>query len=126
MRVSPFKPDQELDELVEELSKIKPRSDQETKKVKELVNKIKELLIKSQQTTYNSNGYSVTLQKRVQKSFDEPALIAYAKEHGLDIIKTVEQIDTDALETAVYNGLISPADIEPFEVIKETMSLITK
>jgi hypothetical protein len=114
-----------LEELVDRLGKIKPTNDTVTKEVKSLVDKIKEILIENNLTTYNSNGYKVTLQRKVQKGFNEPALIQWAEENNYDIVKWVQQIDEDALEAAVYNGLIKPEDIVPFQTEKVIHSLIT-
>jgi hypothetical protein len=51
-----------LEELVAKLGELKPNNDTVTKQVKGLVDQIKEILIENNLTTYNSNGYKVTLQ----------------------------------------------------------------
>jgi hypothetical protein len=114
-----------LEDLVAKLGQIKPSNDVITKEVKSLVDKIKEILIETNLTTYNSNGYRVTLQKKVQKGFNEPLLIEWAEQNNYDVVRWVQVIDEEALESAIYNGLIKPEDVIPFQTEKVTYSLIT-
>lgn len=115
-----------LEELVAKLGELKPNNDIVTKQVKGLVDKIKEVLIENNLTTYNSNGYKVILQRKVQRGFNEPALIEWAETNNYDVVKWVKQIDEEALESAIYNGLIKAEDVLPFQTEKVTFSLITE
>lgn len=74
-------------------------------------------------------GLICTLTVQNRRSFKEKELIEYLK--GLEqlpsgIIKTVEKIDEDALENAVYNGKIDAAKLDKFISCKKTQVLKVK
>lgn len=71
-------------------------------------------------------GVTCQLQTQKRKSFDEPKLINYLKNLDRQIpgaIKTVEVVDEDALENAIYNGLIDANALSPFIKVKEVQVL---
>lgn len=75
---------------------------------------------------YTAGGYKAvrTVQKR--ESMNEELLLEIAHKHGLiDIIKTKEYIDYDALENAIYNDRIPTAVIEEMDNAKEVKYVVT-
>lgn len=116
----------ELFKFVSRLGQIKPSYDRDGKEIKDLVDKIKEALIKNGTKTYNVSGFTVNLSESKSYSFDTPKLLAWAKENQLPIIKTVEVLDEEALENLTYNGLIAPSQLAPFQTVKTVYKLLTK
>ena len=93
---------------------------------------IKQLMAQEGKTEETSCGWTVKYSVQVKESINEAALLEYAHKHRTlkSIIKTKEYIDFDALENAIYNGLISReviSDINRFRETKEVPMLrITK
>lgn len=65
--------------------------------------------------------YSVT----TTSDFDEPKLIERLKQLGCHgVIKTVEVVDMDALENAIYNGHIAGSELADCKVSKSVAKLV--
>ena len=59
-------------------------------------------------TNYEAGGYKASYVISERESMNEEMLLEIAHHHGIpEIVKTKEYIDYDALENAIYNGLIS-------------------
>lgn len=65
--------------------------------------------------------YSVTK----QTSFNEELMIPWAKEQGIDIVKTKEYIDFDVLESLMYREQLTPEQLAELGKFKE-VKLISK
>ena len=76
---------------------------------------IKDYLAEQEDNKWTAGGYTVTRVESTSDTLNEVKLLALmqkhrdiADQHG--IIKTMEYVDTDALESAIYSGYLS-ADI---------------
>lgn len=108
----------ELNSIIPLFGEEKAQMD-EHKKLSDTYNKqIKALMCRLPETEwkdYSANGYSVTYREDKITTLIEDALISFLKEKNLakGIVKKKEYVDADALESAIYNGVI------PKEVVKE-------
>jgi hypothetical protein len=108
MELSAFK---DLSESIEKYGVNKAEMDT-YKKICDAENKkIKELMAETELKTFDSESYTAKITE-VDKSYvDEAKLLGVIHSNNipdsLGIIKTKEYIDEDALESAIYNGLIS-------------------
>ena len=79
-----------------------------------------------------SAGFTASLTYQTKESFDIDNLLAYLKnnvENGASYVRTVEEVDWDALEKAVYNGTISKEqilEIDKFKTVTKTPVLKLK
>lgn len=114
----------ELGELIEtygmnksELDSYKKLCDDENKQIKQMM---KDESLKNYESEHYKASYSIS--ERI--SFDEDKMIQVVRSYNipesLGIVKTREYIDEDALESAIYNGLI-PDDV--MDKIKECMTV---
>lgn len=95
------------------------------KKVADEANKeIKKIMAEQGITEFATHGLVAKISVSERVDFMEDVLIEKIKELGIKgIIKTREYIDMDALETALYNGLISPAALAQAQIKKEVVTL---
>ena len=95
------------------------------KKVADKANKeIKETMAEQGITEFATNGLVATVSVSERVDLMEDVLMEKIKELGIKgIIKTREYIDMDALETALYNGLINPAMLAQAQTKKEVVTL---
>jgi hypothetical protein len=95
------------------------------KKVADKANKeIKKTMAEQGITEFATNGLIATVSVSERVDLMEDVLIEKIKELGIKgIIKTREYIDMDALETALYNGLINPATLAKAQTKKEVVTL---
>ena len=95
------------------------------KKVADKANKeIKKTMAEQGITEFATNGLIATVSVSERVDLMEDVLIEKIKELGIKgIIKTREYIDMDALETALYNGLINPAMLAQAQTKKEVVTL---
>lgn len=95
------------------------------KKVADKANKeIKEIMAEQGITEFATNGLVATVSVSERVDLMEDVLIEKIKELGIKgIIKTKEYVDMDALETALYNGLINPAMLAQAQTKKEVVTL---
>jgi hypothetical protein len=110
---------------------------------------LKPIILKSIEDGKGNNGlYEAVKTVRETKSLDEEKLLEIIKEFlsdlrfeandnsdkiraykilkDLNIIKTKEYVDDEALEKAIYNNLIDPKLLEPAQSIKESVVLTVK
>ena len=70
---------------------------------------IKDLLSAHSLTKVESESFTVQLQERTRSSMNEDKLLNTLKELGLTkCIRTVEKVDSDALEAIIYAGELEP------------------
>ncbi len=95
------------------------------KKIADKANKeIKKTMAEQGITEFATNGLVAKVSVSERVDLMEDVLIEKIKELGIKgIIKTREYIDMDALETALYNGLISPAALAQAQIKKEVVTL---
>lgn len=100
---------QTLEELIPAYGEQNTECNALKKKVSELNAKIKEAIknAKQENTDIVVDGWKCSLTVSDESTLNEDRLLIYAKEHKLDIIRTKEYIDYDALEKLMYNGTIS-------------------
>ena len=106
---------EELQQYIEQYGQKKTVYDLEKKTIDKLNNSIKELMTKYSLEKYDSDTYSVSCTVNEIEEMNEEKLLAIIKsviwaDKGsmhCPFIKTVEQVDFDALEKAIYNGDIS-------------------
>lgn len=115
-----------LEANVIKLKSLKPAYDLTGKEIDKIKADLKELFKKVGKTTYTAQGYTVTIQQSKSVSFNEEELLKYVKEAKLPVVKTIEMIDYDALESLVYNGTIDAAKIDKFKSVKITEKMVTK
>lgn len=125
-----------LSDLMESYNQYK----EQEKKIKKLLSEqntnIKGILsandsLKNEDGDYvYSNGNLVAkLSNRISKSLNEDMLLQVAKKHKLDIIRTKEYVDMDALEDLMYKDQLSKdikLDILECEQTKVTPTLTIK
>ncbi len=95
------------------------------KKVADKANKeIKKIMAEQGITEFATHGLVAKVSVSERVDLMEDVLIEKIKELGIKgIIKTREYIDMDALETALYNRLISPAALAQAQIKKEVVTL---
>lgn len=87
----------------ETLDEYKKSVDKDNKAIK---TKMKEQNI----SEYSVEGYTAKVVESTRDSLNEEKMIEIAKKYNINIVKTREYIDTDALEVLIYKGLI-PSDV---------------
>lgn len=123
-----------LRELLEHYGENKDTMDSIKKLVDADNTSIKELMRAKGLTEAESTNYTAKLTIRRTESFNEDLLLAKVTElwtakNGKKknpIIKLVPTVDMDALENAIYNGLIDASELASCKVVKETPTLTVK
>lgn len=86
---------------------------------------IKDIMSKNANAIVDTEHFTAKYSVITTESFDEERLISRLKELGKSsVIKTVEVVDMDALENAIYNGQIVGADLADCKVSKSTQKLV--
>ena len=93
---------------------------------------IKQYLADNNTNTETINGYVLNVREKVEETFDEAQLLQviksnWVKTHGsmeCPLIRTMEYVDLDALEKAVYNGNISTEEL--LEIDKCRITKVTR
>ena len=95
------------------------------KKVADKANKeIKKIMAERDITEFSAHGLIAKVSVSERVDLMEDVLMEKIKELGIEgIIKTKEYVDMDALEMALYNGLISPAVLAQAQTKKEVVTL---
>lgn len=95
----------------QKLNSLKKVADEENKS-------IKSIMMNLNLDSYTVDGKTANISKVVKTSLDEEALSAWLKENELEanILKTREYVDMEALENAIYHGVINPVDLAKFQV----------
>lgn len=116
--------DKELLQLIGNYKQYKSDADR-FKKQADIYNKqIKDIMKASGLTEAFGEDTKVTYVTSFRQEFVEEALIATLKQLKVKgVIKKKEYVDMDALETAIYNGELSAADLAPCQVTKEVVTL---
>lgn len=96
-----------------------------------LGNEIKKGMKELGESSLEVDGIIASYTETNRESFNEEALLAFLKsipaaQRPKGLIKKVEKVDMDVLESAVYNGKINAADLQPFREIKPVPTLRVK
>ncbi len=119
--------EKELSAKVNELKEVKPLYEKYKGKNEDLVKNIKVLLDKLNLLEYNVEDFGVKVSIFNSYYFDEEKLMKWLEANGHDdCIKTVKTVDGNALEKAVYNGLIPNEELKKFQLVKTTQRLLVK
>ena len=118
---------QKLDELIPQFAEHKEQEGQ-LKKLCDTENlAIKELMAQAKLSKYEVGGYQVNYIESNREKLNEEKLLELLKKRfnkkqlkELKIIKTVEQIDENALENAIYNNLVGAEFINEMATCKES------
>lgn len=120
--------------LIDTLGEKKKVFDPMKKDVESLINDIKSEMLSTNNNYIETDSYTATVTARNSESFNEEKLIdaiehmTYTTENnckvavgsGLGIIKMKPYVDMDALEDAIYRGLISDEDLIKLDACKVT------
>ena len=114
-----------LDKLIPQYAKNKQEMD-DYKKICDKENaQIKELMSSEGITEKEAGGYIAKYSVQQRESMNEAMLLEIAHQHGIpEIVKTKEYIDFDALEDAIYKGLISREVLLEMDKAKEVKEVV--
>lgn len=118
----------DLDELIPNYAMNKQELDSYEKLCKKENAQIKAIMSKFKTLSYEVKGYKASYSVSDRVTMNEEMLLsifdtASTKEMG--IVKTKEYIDYDALENAIYNGLISKDMLLEMDKAKESKEVVT-
>jgi hypothetical protein len=115
----------ELQNLIEMFGERNERVKSLKKETDVLNTQIKEIMATLPGGVTESEHFTARYSVSVTESFDEPKLIERLKQLGCHgVIKTVEVVDMDALENAIYNGHIAGSELADCKVSKSTPKLV--
>lgn len=117
---------QKLDILIPQYAENKSMLD-DYKKICDKENKqIKELMTDD---TYEAGGYKATKSVQIRESLNEDRFLAIASWHrifrDIGIIKTKEYVDTEALESAIYKGMLDKEALMEIDKCRESKEVVT-
>lgn len=114
-----------LEELIRLFFEDKTSLDSYKKSTEELNTQIKDIMNNFKMIDFaTEDGLVAKVTNRTSETFNEELLINKLKELNLnDIIKTVEVIDYDKLENAIYNNQLNAEELTPFKIVKTSQSL---
>lgn len=127
----------ELSVLVARWGDVKSRADALTKEAKKDGDKIKAIMTDAGYENSSSGRYTANIQYATSEKLDEDGMIHYIKSEiwgdkgsmHCPYIKTVEVIDFEALEKAIYHGDITQeqvAEMGKFKTVTKTPKLYLK
>lgn len=116
----------ELTEVVERYGKNKDEEKILKKKLDSDGKLIKSTALETGENSFSGGGYIATVSETKKESFNEEKLIQYFKDNNINLVKTVEVIDYDALENELYVGNINPETLARFTNITVTQRLTIK
>lgn len=118
-----------LEELIVNYGTNKSKLDKLKKLVDADNSEIKSIMTNDNINEYSCNGYTVKLTVQNRESINEIKLLELLQSHESDIpagiIKVKPYVDTDALESAIYNGLIPQEILVDMNKCKETKKVNT-
>lgn len=118
-----------LENVVEKLGALKAQIKTLQEEEKLYVNRLKTSMKESNQFSIEGGVYVASLTKRESASLEEEKLINYVEDkYGKSIVSKITKkvIDEDKLESLIFNGKLSAAEIKPFQIMKETSVLTVK
>lgn len=117
--------ERELDEIIPVFKENKDEMDAYKKLVDKANGAIKAIMLAIGKDSYITNGIEAKVSVSKRETFIEEMLIAKLKKLKLQkgIVKKREYVDMDALESAIYNGLINAAELKECQEVKEVVTL---
>lgn len=123
---------QKLDELIPQFAEHKEQEGQLKKLCDSENTQIKELMASEGIKKYESCGYQVNYIESVREKMNEEKLLELLHKHfskkqlkELKLIKTVEQVDENALEDAIYHNIVKDDFINEMTTCKESSTVIS-
>ena len=121
-----------LDELIPQFAEHKEKEGQ-LKKICDTENlQIKEIMADAGLKKYEAGGYTVNYIESNREKLNEKKLLELLKKRftkkqlkDLKIIKTVEQVDENALENAIYNNLVDMDFVMQMAECKESSVVVS-
>ena len=113
-----------LEQLVTRFAENKTKADEFKKEADKDNARIKEQMSKLGLKNFVVGDNKVDIRVSETSSFIEEALIEKIKELKVEgVIKLKEYVDNEALENALYDGTIKPADLASTQTTKRTVAL---
>lgn len=123
---------QELDELIPQFAEHKEQEGQLKKMCDSENAQIKQLMADGNLKKYVAGGYQVNYIESNREKLNEDRLLELLKKKftkkqlkDMKIIKTVEQVDENALENAIYNNLVGADFVNEMASCKESTTVIS-
>ena len=111
----------QLTQLVNDFGEAKTNADAYKKQAEGFNKQLKEYFANSEVSELASDEYRVKYSVATTKGFDEEKLLLKLKQLGAtDCIKTVEVVDMNNLENAIYNKRIDAAVLADCEKVTHT------
>ena len=117
--------EQTLEELVKSYYTNKLELDSYDKICKDENNKIKAKMSEMDTDTFEVDDLTAKIVVQHRDSFNEEKLLAVARALNLNVIKTREYVDMDALESVLYAGTLSKNDLAKLNDCKESKEVQT-
>lgn len=122
----------ELDTLVVQFGEHKDQEGQLKKICDAESTQIKEIMAGSGLKKYEAGGYKVNYIESVREKMNEERLLELLKNRftkkqlkEMKVIKTVEQVDENALESAIYNNMVNADFVLEMSHCKESSTVIS-
>jgi len=117
--------EQVLNEMIKNFYADKQEADYFKKMAEDFNSAIKELLQKLEKTEFETdNGLVAKIVTQHRENFIEESLMLKLKELGVTKpIKTIEVVDYDILEDAIYNGELNAAELSDCKQVKDIVTL---
>lgn len=120
----------QLDELVCSFAEHK-QAEGDLKKICDTENaQIKDLMAANHLSKYEAGGYQVNYIESVREKLNEEQLLELLKKRfskkqlkDMKVIKVVEQVDENALESAIYNNLVGADFVQEMAACKESSTI---
>lgn len=108
-----------LHETKQVLARYKTQEKKEVDELKDIMRK--EVAEKDGKRIYENEGFKVTITIQDKSTMNEEKLIKFLKKNKLNkgIVKRREYVDSDALENAIYNGIIPKNMLVEMDKCKE-------
>lgn len=123
---------QKLDELIPQFAEHKEQEGQLKKMCDSENAQIKQLMADGNLKKYVAGGYQVNYIESNREKLNEDRLLELLKKKftkkqlkDMKIIKTVEQVDENALENAIYNNLVGADFVNEMASCKESTTVIS-
>lgn len=120
-----------IKQLIPKFYSIKELATSYKKESDKLGTEIKDGMKELGESSLEVEGIVASYTEVPRESFNEEKLLAFLKtipasKRPKGLIKKVEQVDMDVLESAIYNGKINAADLQPFREKKIVPTLRVK
>lgn len=120
-----------LIKTIDNLAKEKEQKSQLEGSIKKASDFIKQKFKELDIEEYSTDEFKAYIRRSNKIEMDEEQLIEILRQNlstfGCDkVIKTKQYVDYDALETMIYQGVISADKLEPAQSVKTIISLYTK